>query len=107
MRTFVLQRNEDLSGVSGTGIVAEGVQFHDGQIVLSWFGRLHTIVTAPNIETIERVHGHEGKTVIVWDEPNDPDLKRRLDIVDRRIRMNRKCIRLAKKYLARVEAVKA
>lgn len=61
-------RHEDLSGVSGTGTVAEGIEFHDGQIALSWFGRFHTITVAPNIETIERVHGHEGRTVIEWED---------------------------------------
>lgn len=61
-------RHEDLSGVSGTGTVAEGIEFHDGQIALSWFGRFHTITVAPSIETIERVHGHEGRTVIEWED---------------------------------------
>lgn len=71
MRTFKLRRLEDLSGVSGTGIVAEGVVFHDGQTAMSWFGRFHTITVAPDIETIERIHGHEGRTVIEWDKTEE------------------------------------
>ena len=35
-RAFVLQRNEDETGVSGTGIVAEGVEFSDGTVALRW-----------------------------------------------------------------------
>lgn len=66
MRTFNLVRKEDVSGVSGTGVVAEGVEFHDGQVVMSWFGRHHTIEVAPNISDIEAIHGHEGRTVIEW-----------------------------------------
>ena len=73
MKTFKLRRLEDLSGVSGTGIVAEGTQYHDGQITMSWFGRFHTITVAPDIETIERIHGHEGRTVIEWDSDSDSE----------------------------------
>lgn len=66
MREFVLMRNEDPSGVSGTGKVAEGVEFHDGQVVLSWFGQHHSIEVSPDIETVVAVHGHGGRTQIVW-----------------------------------------
>ena len=66
MRLFKLVRNEDVHGVSGTGIVAEGVQFHDGQVVMSWFGRLHTLEVSPSIETTEAIHGHDGRTKVVW-----------------------------------------
>lgn len=69
MRRFQLVRSEDVSGVSGTGVVAEGVEFHDGQVVMSWFSQHHTMTAAPNIATIERIHGHEGRTVVVWEDP--------------------------------------
>jgi len=36
MRRFLLVRDCDPSGVSGTGIVAEGVQFSDGTAVMHW-----------------------------------------------------------------------
>jgi len=68
MRRFHLTRGEDVSGVSGIGIVAEGVQFHDGQVALSWFGRFHTVTIAPDIDTIERIHGHEGSTIVEWED---------------------------------------
>jgi len=38
-RTFVLHRDEDVSGVSGTGVVAEGVVFSDGAVVVRWLGK--------------------------------------------------------------------
>lgn len=65
-RRFKLVRHHDVSGVSGTGVVAEGVQFHDGQIAMSWFGHLHTLEIAPNIETTIKIHGHNGATKVVW-----------------------------------------
>jgi hypothetical protein len=71
MRRFTLVRNEDISGVSGTGVVAEGVEFHDKQVAVSWFGRYHTIVVAPNISTIEAIHGHGGLTRVEWQDEED------------------------------------
>ena len=68
MRTFKLVRKIDVSGVSGTGVVAEGVEFHDGQCVLSWFGRFHSITVWPNVEDVVAFHGHEGATEVVFDE---------------------------------------
>lgn len=69
MRRFVLHRKEDVSGVSGIGDVAEGVQLQDGQCVLSWIGRLHNIEISPDLSTLIEIHGHGGKTIIAWLDP--------------------------------------
>ena len=36
LRRFVLIRNEDISGTSGTGEVAEGTIFTSGKVALNW-----------------------------------------------------------------------
>ena len=36
MRRFTMGREFDVSGVSGTGIVLEGVQFSTGVVVIHW-----------------------------------------------------------------------
>jgi hypothetical protein len=36
MRKFVMHREHDASGVSGTGIVLEGVLFSTGVVVIHW-----------------------------------------------------------------------
>ncbi|HEX7167641.1 MAG TPA: hypothetical protein VF230_11740 [Acidimicrobiales bacterium] len=36
MRRFVMRREEDASGVSGTGLVLEGVLFSTGVVVVHW-----------------------------------------------------------------------
>ena len=36
MRRFTMRREFDVSGVSGTGIVLEGVQFSTGVVVIHW-----------------------------------------------------------------------
>lgn len=66
MRLFKLVRSEDVSGVSGTGVIAEGVEFHDGQVALSWFGVHHTVELCPSIKDIIEIHGHGGRTVVEW-----------------------------------------
>jgi hypothetical protein len=67
MKTFVLQRDEDPTGVSGTGLVAEGVEFEDGSVVLRWcVGEHRSTVIWPGIESVKAIHGHDGRTWIEW-----------------------------------------
>lgn len=66
MRQFKLQRDLDVSGVSGTGVVAEGVIFSDGEAVVHWLGQYPTTTPHPKgIESIKAIHGHGGATRIV------------------------------------------
>lgn len=71
MRRFVLQRDEDETGVSGIGVVAEGVQFSDGRVVLRWFGEHSSIVVWNSVEDVLAVHGHNGRTRVVWSNDRD------------------------------------
>jgi hypothetical protein len=69
MRIFYLHRHADDSGVSGTGWVAEGVQFTDGKCALRWcVGDHRATAVYESIDAIEFVHGHHGHTRIVWEE---------------------------------------
>lgn len=36
MRRFLMERENDVSGVSGTGVVLEGVRFSTGVVVIHW-----------------------------------------------------------------------
>ncbi len=66
MRRFNLVRNEDESGVSGTGIVAQGVQFDDGTCAMRWLTETASTAVYDSIGDLEKIHGHGGKTVIDW-----------------------------------------
>ena len=67
MKTFTLVRDEDVSGVSGIGVVAEGVEFSDGSVVLRWVvGEHRSTVIWPSIEAVRAIHGHDGKTRVVY-----------------------------------------
>ena len=66
MRRFILWRHEDVSGVSGTGQVAEGVQFSNGRVVLSWRGPKGSITVFDSLQDVLAVHGHQGRTEVQW-----------------------------------------
>lgn len=66
MRRFELHRDNDPTGVSGTGVVAEGVEFHDGTVCLRWRGKQRSMVMWDRIDSVVAIHGHDGSTRIVW-----------------------------------------
>lgn len=66
-RTFVLHRRKDYSGVSGTGVIAEGAVFGDGAVVLHWLGAFPTTTVFASLVQLVRVHGHGGSTRVVFD----------------------------------------
>lgn len=66
MDPFFLKRIKDESGVSGVGFVAEGVQFSNGKCALSWRTKQSSIAIYDSIEVLEAIHGHNGKTKVVW-----------------------------------------
>lgn len=96
MRRFELHRDVDVSGVSGEGIVADGVcydrpwlfAFPDGDAwtlesmepgwcVIRWRGEYRSTVLWRSIEDAMAVHGHHGSTRLVWtggtiDDPAGP-----------------------------------
>lgn len=69
MRRFLLVRHADPSGVSGTGIVAQGVEFTDGAVALRWIGSHPSTVAWGSVEHIRMIHGHSGRTVVRWIDP--------------------------------------
>lgn len=66
MRRFRLVREQDESGVSGTGVVAEGCQFTLGKCVLVWLTQYRSVAVYDAIEELEAIHGHGGRTRIEW-----------------------------------------
>ncbi len=64
MRRFELVRREDLSGVSGTGVVAQGVVFDTGRVVMAWLTRVHSVAVYDCIEHVLHIHGHDGASVV-------------------------------------------
>lgn len=66
-RPFKLIRHTDVTGVSGTGFVAEGCEFSDGVVALRWINSPHaSTVIWKSIDDAIAIHGHDGATEVVW-----------------------------------------
>ena len=63
---FLLWRESDVSGVSGTGLVAWGVEFPDGNVVTRWNAEIAQTCVWASIEEVQKVHGHGGATRVVY-----------------------------------------
>ena len=70
--TGVLVRDDDETGVSGTGPVAWIVEFPDGVAVTRWAvtGVRQTCVWE-SIDHVIQIHGHDGRTRPVWSNSGD------------------------------------
>lgn len=66
MRRFHLVRDEDHTGVSGTGHVAEGIEFTDGTCAMRWLTLRSSTAIYDSAVHVEAIHGHNGTTRIEW-----------------------------------------
>ena len=66
MRRFYLVREVDESGVSGTGVVAEGMEFTSGRCVIKWLTATSSMGVYESAKDLKAIHGHGGNTKIKW-----------------------------------------
>jgi len=72
MRRFYIQRDEDISETSGTGKVAEGIEWSNGKITLTWLSEYESYEFHQSATALEKIRTHKGKqasTKIVWIDP--------------------------------------
>jgi len=63
--TFTLYRKKDISGISGTGYVAVGVEFPSGNIIIEWIVGDHRSIEIHNsMDDLLAIHGHNGSTEV-------------------------------------------
>ena len=77
IKEFFLKRIEDETGISGTGVVARGVVLPSGSVVLEWSTFHSSICIYKNINDVEAIHGHNGKTLVVMGAPTTPKPKKK------------------------------
>lgn len=72
MKLHYLQRWEDVSGLSGTGIVGEICEYSDGRCVMRWVATHEdgtpmprSIVIYDNMADLIAIHGHGGASEVV------------------------------------------
>jgi len=71
IKPFYLDRIVDETGISGTGVIAEGVQFSNGKCAMCWLTKNFSIGIYDDVETLIAIHGHDGKTVLRWGHPDE------------------------------------
>nr|WSS66762.1 hypothetical protein OG284_36690 [Streptomyces sp. NBC_01177] len=72
-RRFVLHRHEDVTGMSGEGLVADGVLWPDGTASVRWRGEHPSIVFWDRGRvSVEFIHGHVGATEVEFLDPEEP-----------------------------------
>lgn len=75
-KKFFLMRKQDVNGISGTGIVARGVIFpKDGKVAMEWESKYDTISIFSSIDEVIQIHGHEGRTVLMFDYLDKLEIK--------------------------------
>lgn len=74
-RLFALFRREDVTGLSGTGLVTYGVKWPNGKVTTWWLADrsgVSQLCTWESLPDMLRIHGHGGRTTVVW-LTADPD----------------------------------
>lgn len=66
LRRWRLNRRADVSGMSGTGYVADGLEFRDGRVAYRWRTTPCTNQQAQHIEDVRHIHGHSNRTTVEW-----------------------------------------
>lgn len=82
-KEFFLERKEDESGISGTGVVARGVIFPSGKVVLEWQTFHSSMALYDNINDVVSIHGHDGKTLVIMGSPFSKSKKDRVVLNDK------------------------
>jgi hypothetical protein len=65
-RRFALVRQVDYTGVSGVGVVAFGIAFSDGHVVLRWCTAHPATSSWSSLDDMLAVHAHGEGTSIQW-----------------------------------------
>ena len=79
VRTGVMNRTEDASGVSGTGVVADFAEFPSGRVLIEWRNDENEnlrfddtgLDVRPHMESAVGIHGHGGRTEFIYDDTGE------------------------------------
>ncbi len=77
IRVGIINRHEDVHGVSGNGDhKADVFECSDGTCIVRWLGKDGSTNVYAGVKNVTNVHGHGGKTEIEWlweqEAPPDP-----------------------------------
>lgn len=68
-------RHSDVNGLSGTGIVAVGSLYPNGEAHMLWVSFKSSFELHKSVDAMMDIHGHGGATELVWGDPPCDDDK--------------------------------
>jgi hypothetical protein len=73
MQKIFLNRLEDVTGFSGTGIVWSGYKFNNGWLIGEWVTNNYASsrVFYPNVVALAEIHGHDGRTKVIEEDSTE------------------------------------
>ena len=80
MRRFTMRREFDVSGVSGTGTVLEGVQFSTGVVVIHWLtpaprGSISIFDSLEQFLSIHVLPHPDNRTVLTFEDGEEMEVR--------------------------------
>jgi hypothetical protein len=69
LQEFYLMRKKDVSGISGTGLVARGVILPSHRVIMEWIMPHETLGIYDNIGQVQAIHGHGDATKVIMGIP--------------------------------------
>lgn len=73
IKTFYLLRHSDVNGLSGTGVVAIGSLYPNGEAHMLWVSFKSSFEMHKSIDALIDIHGHQGATELIWGDPPCPE----------------------------------
>jgi hypothetical protein len=69
-KSYWLYRTDDVTGVSGRGLVANVAVFPNGSAVTAWRvpGKPNSVTIWNSLDDLLEIHGHDGKTILIPEE---------------------------------------
>ncbi len=64
IKVFRLNRLKDVSGVSGTGIVAYGTEYPNGKVTLCWNTKFSSVAVYDSMQDVIEIHCHGDSSMI-------------------------------------------
>lgn len=108
-RVGYILRHEDIHGVSGEGKVADIFEGSNGKCVVIWLSANTSVNVYDNIKGVENIHGHNGKTEVIWswEQEPDPDPMDKILVVDKPKLTKAEMVELAEETAEEVAGIAA
>jgi len=64
-KVYKMLRNQDVSGINGTGLVGWATEYPNGMTTVCWEGDIKSVVMYQSLDEAIKIHGHGGATLFI------------------------------------------